>query len=281
MSEAKPYPEGNVCLFSHEDQQEEALYTYQFVYETLPGSLRFPRNRPNYSCHLVTEGSALLQTDAGSFPLAAGDLFFTFPACAFSLTDIRRCKYLYISFTDGHKDSLLSSCGITREKPMRQGFGELIDFWFGGLGKCTPANLPMLTRGILCYTLSLIPAARPAEQEDSSVITQIRSAVEQCCGNADFSLAYICRLYSYHPKYISRRFREVVGVSFSDYLQNCRLQRACSLLTGTDAAIQDIAASVGYRDAAYFSRVFRRFTGISPSEYRSLNGSPGRSSRNP
>jgi signal transduction histidine kinase/DNA-binding LacI/PurR family transcriptional regulator/AraC-like DNA-binding protein len=68
--------------------------------------------------------------------------------------------------------------------------------------------------------------------------------------------------------YLSRVFSRELGLSPWDYLNRYRIQRAKELLRRTDASIRSIAYQIGFRDQAYFSRVFRKQTGFSPNEFR-------------
>ncbi len=67
---------------------------------------------------------------------------------------------------------------------------------------------------------------------------------------------------------LSRSFRETTGDSPIDYLGKVRAGKAQFELTHTDKPISQIAVELGYCDSSYFSRSFRRFTGMSPREYR-------------
>jgi AraC-like DNA-binding protein len=58
------------------------------------------------------------------------------------------------------------------------------------------------------------------------------------------------------------------GVSYSDLLDGVRFENATKLLRDTDAKIIDVAFSSGYSDPAHFTRAFRRFSGITPKEFR-------------
>ena len=125
------------------------------------------------------------------------------------------------------------------------------------LSVCNENNLTTLTKGLLYYTLALLPTeGRSDPQCSSDVISQIRSFIECSYGNSALSLDYICRIYNYHPNYISRRFYEATGSSFSEYLESCRISHAKPLLLETELSIHDIAAGVGYHNAMYFSKVF-------------------------
>lgn len=68
---------------------------------------------------------------------------------------------------------------------------------------------------------------------------------------------------------LSKSFNKILGINFIDYLTDLRIQKAKELLEGTDMKIGDIAERVGYRHS-YFNRVFRRHTGLPPSQYRKI-----------
>ena len=68
--------------------------------------------------------------------------------------------------------------------------------------------------------------------------------------------------------YLSRAFSQELGISPWDYLNRYRIFRAKELLIQTDDSISQIARRVGFPDPAYFSRVFRKLTGLSPKHYR-------------
>lgn len=67
-----------------------------------------------------------------------------------------------------------------------------------------------------------------------------------------------------------RYFQANIGMSPVDYLLKCRMGIACKMLRETSDKISHIAASVGYENAGYFCRLFRKHTGVSPGEYRRL-----------
>ena len=71
----------------------------------------------------------------------------------------------------------------------------------------------------------------------------------------------------YHRTHLNKLFKQATGVSPMQYLIKIRMQRA-ELLLASSMTIDQVASSVGYSDALYFSRRFRQWRGQSPSEYR-------------
>ncbi len=69
---------------------------------------------------------------------------------------------------------------------------------------------------------------------------------------------------------LSHRFREVLGVTFRDYLLKVRLERAKALLATDDVSISEVAQMVGFNDLPHLDKAFKRYAGSSPSVYRSM-----------
>jgi two-component system response regulator YesN len=72
------------------------------------------------------------------------------------------------------------------------------------------------------------------------------------------------------PGYVSILFKQVLGINFVDYLQKVRSKKACELLADVRLKIYDISCKVGYKDEKYFSQVFRKNIGMTPTEYRKM-----------
>lgn len=108
---------------------------------------------------------------------------------------------------------------------------------------------------------------REGAREDVLVRKAI-AFIQECFASPDLSLGDLARTLGVSSSLLSRRFRDVRGVTPVQYLRGVRLQRARELLTGTDLTLQTIAEQCGYRSAFYLSRVFKATTGQSPSEYR-------------
>lgn len=73
--------------------------------------------------------------------------------------------------------------------------------------------------------------------------------------------------------YLSHLFKEMMGVSFQEYLKRRRFEDACRLLLSTDRTVLDISLSCGFSDVRYLTKVFLEMTGSTPTEYRK-SGTP-------
>lgn len=83
----------------------------------------------------------------------------------------------------------------------------------------------------------------------------------------NLTLEEIARSVSISPFYFCRLFREELGVSFTEYLTKVRLGKAVDLLA-QGLSVKECCYALGYNDPNYFSRIFRKYYQVSPSEYR-------------
>ena len=84
----------------------------------------------------------------------------------------------------------------------------------------------------------------------------------------DLSLAQICACAAVSQSEALRCFRETIGTTPMQYVKEYRLHRAAVYLADTNLSAGEIGARCGFADAAYFSRSFRAWSGMSPTEYR-------------
>lgn len=82
------------------------------------------------------------------------------------------------------------------------------------------------------------------------------------------SISQLAKRFGYSMTYCNRLFHEAYGMSPRQYLSRIKLVRAKQMLCNPETTMSEIADKLGYRDAAHWSRQFKRWTGQSPSEYR-------------
>lgn len=84
----------------------------------------------------------------------------------------------------------------------------------------------------------------------------------------ELTLQELATRLNYSLPYLSKRFKDDIGVSFVHYLQNYRVMQGCRLLTSSRRTLAEITEMVGYRDVKFFSSLVKRMTGLSPADFR-------------
>lgn len=78
----------------------------------------------------------------------------------------------------------------------------------------------------------------------------------------------LARLIDRTPNYMTSLFKEVIGQSPIQYLHYLRITEACNLLLNSNMTITEISSYLGYYDTSFFFRMFKKFTSLSPSTYK-------------
>jgi len=104
-------------------------------------------------------------------------------------------------------------------------------------------------------------------KEVSFVISKVMQFIEEHLGE-EFSRDDIASHVFLNSAYLSRLFRKETGESLSDFILEARVNKAKQLLEGTNNKISDIASTIGYDNFSYFTKMFKKSTGVTPQEYR-------------
>ncbi|OMF26486.1 hypothetical protein BK133_20230 [Paenibacillus sp. FSL H8-0548] len=86
--------------------------------------------------------------------------------------------------------------------------------------------------------------------------------------NQGISIQSLSEKFYLSPTYLSQLFKKEVGENFVEYLSRQRIQYACKLLTETDMTVSQIGEKCGFNDYFYFTRIFKRLNGMTPTQYR-------------
>ena len=125
---------------------------------------------------------------------------------------------------------------------------------------------------------ALAPAAveqAPADDEDADLpntqMGQLMAQVKKYLRENymyELSLDSVGDILHISPAYLSTQFKKYLHVGFLDYLTEVRMQAACELLADPLRPTAEVAGMVGYVDASYFARAFKKKTGLTPTQYR-------------
>lgn len=108
---------------------------------------------------------------------------------------------------------------------------------------------------------------RKQAERTTDLIGRIKQYVNEFL-NEELSLTKISELVHLSSPYLSRMYKQTTGQGLLEYVTEVRITRSKQLLRTSDYKIQEIAALVGLDSAAYFTRLFKKETGVTPQEYR-------------
>lgn len=260
---------------------------------TARGVLDFPIEHPIsvefWGVYLTTAGAATLHSENGQTRLHANDLLIVPPGCICSLeraADSSHWHYHWLSFRSQLSwiELLQWATEITRPTLLQLEPGQSLEALgqqFEQLESTTyqPGTLSeRLCTNIIENTLIRLRLLADASgREKRTRHRTVEKAVDFILSHysEDLSLEEVAAAVSISPSRLRALFREHFGISVIRWRDQLRMQKARELLQHTEHSVKQVAALVGYPDALYFSRRFRGFCGVSPSEYRAHQATTG------
>ncbi len=113
---------------------------------------------------------------------------------------------------------------------------------------------------------------------ESEAVRKIGQSISYMLRHLDqpLQVATLASRANISPSHFFALFKRQVGCAPIDYFIRLRMQRACRLLDETGMSVKEIAATLGYEDPFYFSRIFKSVNRVAPSAYRLLKTGPRR-----
>lgn len=229
-----------------------------------------PQGRNDYYFLYMAEGRLEMHTRGVDASLQPGDLVIIPPQTAFSYS-LREgsMAYYWIHFTGALCEELLKSCRLLVCTILHPGLDAQAQEIIGRLHRaflmrapCFPAETGALFGVLLARLCRLLEErARPIRLQ-TSLEYMHRHYAEPLRLHELSAMEYLS------PSRFSALFRTLTGLSPQHYLTNLRMQAARELIRSTDMPVKQVAASVGYSDQLYFSRLFRQTYGLPPSRLR-------------
>ncbi len=245
------------------------LEYYHFVYETRLKRLKQPFKYGIFHAYLCVKGDGVLEVNGCKYPLTSGTLFFAFPEEQYTLTDVSGLTYLYISFGGCDASSVLADFGVSRETRLFEGFSHLVHFWMSSIRRVDKQNAVALTESVLLYTLSYINSDKRDKGGDrfNSVLEYIDANITE----PTLSISKVSDIFFYSEKYLSALFTRRMGERFTSYVNIKRIENAKRYLVEDKLSVSDISYECGFSDPFYFSKVFKKYTGMTPSQFSKKN----------
>ena len=250
-------------------------------YEDLEPSYSYgPSVRNNYVLHYITHGTGTFYYNHENFALEAGDLFLLKPneMTYYVANSSDPWSYYWIGISGTKPEDLFSLSKINETAILKYSQSKKTKT-IGNLIKeivlQTESNLTQLDY-IKAYShlysiMYELGKAYPNPLRENKIkhdyYSQIKNYIDQNYHN-NIDIQSIADQLNINRSYLSVLFKKNIGLSPKKYMMDVRMKRASQLLFATKMTINEIAFSVGYNDQVTFSKAFKNYFLLTPSQYR-------------
>lgn len=235
-----------------------------------------PGVRDVYIIHYVREGKGYFETGGKKYTLTKGQSFLIVPGQLISYypEESDPWKYAWVDFSGIEARKLLSYCSITPENPVAsENIPQLDELYRIGAERYTAATPADVCRNvgfvrlILSEYIKYYPAVG-GKTNDELIITRAAEYIENAYRRPSLNLDEIAQYLSINRATLHRKFTEELNISPGNYIIRLRIKKACALLENSNYSIKTVAYSTGFSDQLYFSKVFKKLVGMTPTQYR-------------
>ena len=232
-----------------------------------------PEIRRHFLLVYVKEGQATLLSHKDKPRLSAGDLFVMFPneEIHYVVDEDTPWTISWVGLYGDLVSDFLSSAGITPETPIKsvKNIKHAISSIFEGIYQLSFSikQFDKLSVISLLYQFFSVLLSDNAAKSSIDYVEEAARLIDYNY-NKNITVESIADRLFINKSYLCRVFKAKKGITPKEYLITKRLDRASYLLKNSSVSVNTVAASVGIDDPLYFSRIFKKYTGLSPSQYR-------------
>ena len=253
----------NICKF-YTPSLSDSISIHCFVLESNLNNLLSAGALVRNRMALVTQGEGTVTINHTALDFRMGDLIFLFPGESITSQKSTDAVFIYVDFSGTRAENLLRRFDIHHENRRFDNFGGSIPLWKESLIRASSETIDLMAESVLLHTLSCMRTEKP---EMNDTVSAILKMIENGFTSHELSIVSVGEELSYHPKYLSYLFKKEMGVGFSEYLRDKRINYARLLFDHGIDSIKNVSFLSGFNDPLYFSSVFKKVTGISPKQY--------------
>lgn len=116
----------------------------------------------------------------------------------------------------------------------------------------------------------IIPAAEEStfSQADETFLLKLNRIIQENLDNGDLDVAFLCKEIGMSRASLYNKLKALTGMGANDYINKFRMEKAITLIIGTEMSFTEIAEKVGFTTSRYFSTAFKQYTGETPTQYK-------------
>ena len=229
-----------------------------------------------YSLHYVHSGRGTIYRGNETFAVEAGDLFLIYPdeMIVHRNDDEGEPWELYwINFRGKKAPSLVERMHFNHDNPVLKGNHEEVYEAFNRTlcGEIPDSVKDLIVMSLLYEIVSIVGKIHggPVEVKPNfpAYVSNAILYIEQNYSNPELSIHEVAKFCNINANYLSRLFRSSLNVCFSHYLSSVRMQKAKEFLSLKKYKVNEVSELVGYSNPLYFSKEFKKYVGMPPSDY--------------
>ena len=264
-------------IFSNDFSRNLDAMIYTCGNETCAPSHSYgPVVRSGYLIHYILSGKGIYKTDGRIYHLSQGDAFLIRPNTLiyYEADRYHPWTYTWIGFQGIKMEEYFKRTSLLEEPCFHYEKDDRVRLCHEKMFEAynLPENRDLMMNSILYEYLYLLASKFPRKSipTKEKKISYVEEALRYIESNyaQTVNIQVIASYLNIERTYLYRLFKDITGSSPQEYLLEYRIARASTLLKETSLPINDIARSVGYSDALYFSRLFRQKKNRTPTEYR-------------
>lgn len=235
-----------------------------------------PGMREIYILHYVLRGRGVFEENGRAYPVETGGTFLVRPQAIirYAPDPADPWEYIWVDFCGSEAAALLRQTGFSSRSPVapplpREEMEPLYRRILAagdGHKEYHQARATGYLHVLLSTYMEKFPPDRPMDDGYGYVQSALQFITTRY--HRPLSVEDIAAHLGISRTHLYRLFHRFLAVSPNEYLARFRVQSACAMLSSSNLSVKSIAHAVGYEDQLYFSKVFRRLTGETPTGYR-------------
>jgi AraC-like DNA-binding protein len=270
----------------HLSRPEITRLSYCFCgYHDCPSGYAYgPTVRDEHILHFVTRGAGYYKINRSTFRVSSGSSFMLFPGHILHYQADRTdpWEYYWVGFEGRDAQAVLDTCGLAPSSPvvthkdpdkMRRLFQRL---QASAAKQSIRADMEAMSLFYCILTMVVgdiaaargMPDGREGVEEENEHVRKAVAYIQENYFDCNLSVDGIAGSVFLERSYFSTLFRDHMGMPPHNFLIKIRMENACRMLSESSVSVKKVSCSVGYPEQSYFVKVFEKYVGTSPTEYR-------------
>ena len=261
--------------YDYKAYSTDLIFYYSGEEECISNHSYGPAVRDHYLIHFITKGKGIYKVGDKIYHLSKGDAFLIWPNVItyYKADEQEPWSYMWVAFSGKQAKEYLQKANLNVCNLIFQYRDDNIKKYIKRLNNSNQLSIVKNFKliGYLYLLLGkIIEESLKLDNEKDIINNYVEEAIIFIKANysRNITIYDIARYLSLNRSYLYKLFQQQLSISPKQYLINYRIDKACELMSYSELTISQISRSVGYSDPLMFSKIFKKYRGVSPKYYR-------------